>query len=394
MRLFIGIYINKNVGKIFMGARLGVRVVLIALVTLLTGCINDIYLPCDPEQGDTDCDPLASRGAYKVYTSKDFEIDTSSLTIDGRWEKVKNMNGKLYIPSDSVREPMAIESTNFPADGFPLVIMLHGFGVDASWYDSHSRHLASHGIMVLALNYSDAQGVDGRHDLLAEKISLAIDWALAGVDENGGLPTSPFYGLTDGQNRVAIMGHSQGGKTAFYTAYLDSRVKAVIAMDPSNSGGAPCFISPGNCHNYPVAPSMVENAAGELEFRDPGLLKDIHQDLASLIIRAAPSFTNPESVHNAETFFWGTDGEGSCAIKGPALYLDRGNSGHASFVFLNSRSVLVSKQMSVAWIQHYFLGMNRDEYFGGAPLSEYLANGTLENARYRAANEILSCVGH
>jgi len=370
---------------------LGGLFLLLVVSGLLSGCTNEYLIPCSEQEAGANCDPLAHRGPYKVFTTRDVYIDTSILAQDERWDSVKDMRGIAYLPSDNGDAPLSSGDVNFPSAGFPLLIMLHGFGVNGFWYDHHSRHLASHGVMVLALNYSDAKGVDGRHDLLAEKISLAIDWALAEPSPSEVESPSPFYGLTDGLNRVAIMGHSQGGKTAFYTAAIDSRVRAVIAMDPSNSGGAPCFISPNHCHNYPVAPSFVKNGEGELELHSLGLLKEIKQPLASLIVRSEPSATNPEVVHNARYFFDGIDSFGRCGVKGPALYLDRGASGHASYLLSYSSSTKISLQMAVAWLQHSFLGMDRSDYLHGEILQQYLNDDTLKKVSFRSEQDVLPC---
>ena len=109
------------------------------------------------------------------------------------------------------------------------------------------HHLASYGYNVLGLYepkgslFSKLDSVDHKRD------ALEIGSFITDIMKK-------THGLDFDVNRIALMGHSKGAKLAFYSATMDKRIKIILAVDPVNSGGPPCFISK-SCTKFPVAPN-------------------------------------------------------------------------------------------------------------------------------------------
>jgi pimeloyl-ACP methyl ester carboxylesterase len=216
------------------------------------------------------------------------------------------------------------------------------------------------------MNFIISAGFDGNHDYLARQTTYAVDYAVA----CGGL----LEGHID-PSKIAAAGHSLGGKIAFYAAAIDPRISVVMAMDPSNGGGPPCFVSEEWCNAYPVAPNVHTGAIGMLD----------EVAAASFIMRAAPDTFNPDPQSNAEHFFYGLDGQGLHGVRPPALYFDMGPSGHASWLFLgkNLNVPRISGRTMVAWLKSHFHGASLDAYFTGEIVQEDIDAGYIVSVETR-----------
>jgi len=290
-------------------------------------------------------DPLEQPGPYGVYTS-------GPILVANPEYPEEPLEAEIYAPSEDGGESVA-------AGRFELVLFMPGFGATYDVYDMYARHLASHGSIVAGMNFRIEMGVDGRHDYLARQAVYVIDHVSGSK--------CPFSVHVDG-SRIAAAGHSLGGKIAFYAASLDPRITVVMAMDPSNGGGPPCFISSEWCNAYPVAPNVVTGEAGRLD----------QVNAASFIMRAAPDLTNPDPQSNAEHFFFGDDGSGGHAVGAPALYFDMGAAGHASWLYVGNPHVpRITRRTLVAWLNTHFYGGDFQEYFTGEVAQRDLDAGNL-----------------
>jgi predicted dienelactone hydrolase len=97
---------------------------------------------------------------------------------------------------------------------YPLVIFSHGFGLNATWYNTLLEHYASQGLIVLAPQHVDPDwsdawqaAIDRPHD-----VKQVLDSA-----ERLAAPGGEMAGLID-LDRVAVVGHSFGGYTALAVA--------------------------------------------------------------------------------------------------------------------------------------------------------------------------------
>jgi pimeloyl-ACP methyl ester carboxylesterase len=278
-------------------------------------------------------------------------VYTEPATIPNPEDPGSPLEATIYAPSED-------GGTSIAPGPFPLALFMPGFGATYGVYSAYSDHLASHGTLVIAFNFIIMPGFDGTHDYLARQATYVIDHALDG----GG----PLAGYVDG-SRVAAAGHSLGGKISFYAASIDPRISVVMTVDPSNSGGPPCFISEEWCNAYPVAPNIVTGAEGVLD----------EVNAASFIMRAAPDvLLNPDEQSNAKYFFTGLDGAGLHGVKSPALYFDMGGISHASWI-TNPNIMRISKRTMVAWLKAYFEGEDMEAYITGAVVQVDVDAGTI-----------------
>ncbi len=146
----------------------------------------------------------------------------------------------------------------------PLVIFLHGFSLTPNLYVSYGEHLASHGWLVLLPKLPGNVLMPTPHAKLAKTVMALLDQLLSAQSPLGGIDSK----------RIALVGHSMGGKVAMLTAAQDSRVKAVFGVDPVDS--APPFGA--NPVDYPsVTPELMGDikvavgALGETVNAKPGL---------------------------------------------------------------------------------------------------------------------------
>ncbi len=110
-----------------------------------------------------------------------------------------------------------------PADlegPLPAVVFLPGLMAPESQYESYGRWLASWGFVVAVRGWYGP--LKGDHSLAQDARQLA-DWLVR-------------RGLADSA-KLGLAGHSRGGKDAILAASLDSRFRAVVALDPDDQGG-------------------------------------------------------------------------------------------------------------------------------------------------------------
>jgi dienelactone hydrolase len=145
-----------------------------------------------------------------------------------------------------------------------------------------------------------------------------IDWALT---------EGPHVANIDA-TKVAAMGHSFGGKIAFYAASLDDRIDLAVGWDPQNSGGPPCFLGDlagGSCDDFPVAPNC--------EADDPGRMHLMHAE--TLVFATEDETITPDAHLRAWNFYRGAPS--------PASYVHFGSAGHAAWTTNGEVSALTRR---------------------------------------------------
>ncbi|XP_002974826.2 chlorophyllase-2, chloroplastic [Selaginella moellendorffii] len=126
---------------------------------------------------------------------------------------------------------VAAPSNPAPADGFPVLILFHGFCLSNLFYRQLMRHIASHGFIVVAPQMYRFAGPDASPEI--EDAAAIISWVPGNLHR-----FLPADGVRADATKLAIAGHSRGGKVAFSLALgfskrsLPSRVSALIALDP------------------------------------------------------------------------------------------------------------------------------------------------------------------
>ncbi len=139
-------------------------------------------------------------------------------------------DGSATVTTATASIPGATAGRTLPATVFTpssagphaLVVVSPGFQMARTQYTSYARHLATWGFVVVLTDYADT-GFSADHNKLAQDVPAVITWALAQT------------ALAVDAQKVAVTGHSLGGKISVYAASLDPRIKAVVAWDPVDS---------------------------------------------------------------------------------------------------------------------------------------------------------------
>lgn len=134
---------------------------------------------------------------------------------------------------------------------YPVVVFHHGFQLGVELYASYGVHLASWGYVVVMPQMPGGLIGGPTHKELAGYMGKVLDW----VTTTATAPTGPLAGKADA-TRIALAGHSMGGKISMLTATADARVDAVFGIDPVDAVGSPLPVSPAD---YPsVTPELMD----------------------------------------------------------------------------------------------------------------------------------------
>jgi dienelactone hydrolase len=170
-----------------------------SLLGLLGGCATDEDVPVAAEvaRAVRSTDP-AQAGQFEVISRDAVQIPVT----DGR------VTASLCAPRAEGR--------------FPAIVLSPGFMMDRSQYRSMCNHLASWGYVVVLQSYSQS-GFSIDHRKVAADVGDIIDWMLGAQ--------SGLAAVVD-PDRLAVAGHSLGGKVSVLAAVLEPRIKAVVGWDP------------------------------------------------------------------------------------------------------------------------------------------------------------------
>jgi dienelactone hydrolase len=188
--------------------------------------------------------------------------------------------------------------------------------------------------------------LEAAHDKNAAEAIAAIDLAISDAAPEA------IRGHVDAE-RIAALGHSFGGKIAFYAASLDARIDLVIGWDPSNAGGPPCFVDATACNQFPVAPNCMAD--------DSGIVHRMRAE--TVVLRAAPDGANPEPAHNAIHFYRGAPA--------PATLIDFDtNVAHGDFANAAAAVLAHTRRVNAAFVLSRLLGATGLEDYlpGGAKI--------------------------
>ena len=171
---------------------------------------------------------LVACGGSKTPLAVDAPNPSPDAATDATAARDPADDGAFAIAMTTASIPGAMQGRTLPATVFapttgtmhPLVVVSAGFQMDRAQYASYARHLATWGFVVVLADYAD-RGFFADHSKLAGDITAVIDWAIANQ-------------AVDAQ-RIAVAGHSLGGKLSVFAASQDPRVRAVVAWDPVDS---------------------------------------------------------------------------------------------------------------------------------------------------------------
>ena len=277
-----------------------------------------------PQAGEFVGDP-GDPGEFDVLIEQvEVPIQAGTLTEAGMVIELTAgvIEGTFYLPAE--------DGGSAIAEGlFPVVLVLPGFTAGHALYKKFSKHLASHGFAVLGLD-TRSSALTAEHDKEAFEVVQSLDWL-----ESAENPYRDGMDFT----KIAVAGHSKGGKLGFFASALDARIDLVIGWDPSNGGGPPCFIPlPLGCNNFPVAPNC--------EVDDSGIQHYMHAE--TLVLGMPRDFLfNPDRQHNSIHFYRGAPAPASLVFI---------RAGHAGPLF-NRAVIRLIKQVQVSVLLNRFYGM-------------------------------------
>ena len=161
---------------------------------------------------------------------------------------------------------------------YPVVLFSHGYGGERLYYSNLLAGIASWGYVVVSADYLE-RGLAAQALKLMTPPSNAQDTAimrssLHAVEQASGDAASPLSGVVD-PKRVAAVGHSAGGGTAF-NALDDPSVKTAVGWAPVPPSGTPSskpVMLIGTQGDSVVTPSAVTKAYDA--FRGPKVLVEI-----------------------------------------------------------------------------------------------------------------------
>jgi dienelactone hydrolase len=124
---------------------------------------------------------------------------------------------------------------------FPIVLFSHGFGASRLYYSNLLAGIASWGFVVVSADYLErgllAQATHATvADTPAQDLHTMFS-SLAAAEAASADPSSPLHGVAN-PHKVAAVGHSAGGQTAF-DALDDPRVALAIGWAPVGPSGRP-----------------------------------------------------------------------------------------------------------------------------------------------------------
>ncbi len=155
--------------------------------------------------------------------------------------------------------------------------MKHGFQLKTSNYNELCTRIASHGFVVV--------GVDTGGSILGGPTN---------IDERDASMAAITYATTNlalvNADKIAVMGHSRGGKIAAMVTAADPRVDAALLLDPVNGCGMAAFST--------TCPDITAAAIAGAITKPIGIMGETNNSGAN---SCAPAAQNYVTVRNAIT---------------------------------------------------------------------------------------------
>ncbi len=288
-----------------------------------------------PDSDDTDAppapDPLDMPEAMGPHSVTMFLEDIPSAD--------RTLRTRIFVPDTELRF---------------VAMILPGFLIEPSQYDSYAEHLASHGYVAMIVNLPGGVGNNRRtHVEMAADVGFALNW-LDTQDESR-LPGIDVF-------NVFMAGHSLGGKIGLLRATEDERIRAFVALDPIDS-------SPYDTPDYP---SVTPELMGQLDIPIAFVGETVNNETC------APEAQNFDAYYQAAT--------------GPALKVHALTANHVSWLDDPECGALcnacadgtddpaITKRMTrglmLAFFEHFRFNRPgaRDHFLS---LAEYVGNGSV-----------------
>lgn len=187
----------------------------------------------DDNQGDTtDSNPDSGNdtdtnsGDDTDSQDESNDVDYGNISETGNYEQSREDG--VELPGADGRVITTTICSPTTGTNHAIVLVSPGFQLGRDLYESYCAHLASWGFIAVLQTYSES-GFFMSHGNLAADTTGLIDWLE--VEGAGNFPT------WNGQ--IGLVGHSLGGKLSLLAASQDSRIGAVVALDPVDSDDVP-----------------------------------------------------------------------------------------------------------------------------------------------------------
>jgi dienelactone hydrolase len=225
------------------------------------------------EAADTTA-PADTSGPYavghRVMTLVDHSRTTPAVAAQGLPERPdRTLDVEVYYPAggDATAGGDVVDATGAitagddaePAAGtFPLVVFVHGFDGEGSFFRAFGESWARHGYVVALPTFPlSRHGIADSNDVVNQPGDISFV-----ADELGSLDRGdPLAGHVDADT-LAVGGHSLGSATVFGVGYnsccVDDRIDAVIAVS-----GGPYPFPAGNYDDPPATPMLLVHGGAD-----------------------------------------------------------------------------------------------------------------------------------
>jgi dienelactone hydrolase len=221
---------------------------------------------------------------------------------------------------------------------FPLVVISPGFTLDRKLFSNYAARLASYGIAAVLQKSSS----EFNHATYRDETRDLISWLYNPTNSTGDRVKDRFD-----KNKLGMAGHSLGGKISLLVAAQDTRVKAVLGIDPvdannpaaipelskiklptgvplvllgetiSKSGGMPCTPTAGN---FEAIYAKANAPAVSITFKDAAHNDFVDNFMSCTFCGVCPGGTAPKDRTNrlavkytAAYFLWALAGDARAA---------------------------------------------------------------------------------
>nr|XP_043621205.1 chlorophyllase-2-like [Erigeron canadensis] len=159
-------------------------------------------------------------------------MSTSSVSVCSQIDvfAIGEYETKLVKPADTVTPKPLLIFTPLEAGEYPVLILLHGYLLNNSFYSQLSHQIASHGFVLVVPQLYSVAGPDATKEVAY--VAEITNWLPEGLQQL--LPSQVNANLT----KLGLAGHSRGGKVAFALALnrvktdLKLKFSLLIGIDP------------------------------------------------------------------------------------------------------------------------------------------------------------------
>lgn len=151
------------------------------------------------------------------------EVGEQAWAFRNEWVRNPSLNrlfkATVYYPGVSQGQAQDLDLDGTP---YASVVFGHGFSMNRSRYDFYGQHLATHGYVVVLMNFKDLFTQNQVSDMRA-----CLDW----LEDQNADPSSWLSGALD-IDMMGVSGHSMGGGVSLAATAVDPRIDACVPLAP------------------------------------------------------------------------------------------------------------------------------------------------------------------